>query len=122
MTDKPFKPSIPFLRKVEAERVYNAFLYRRRTGGQHKTAGGENAIRAHAAAGLITRPGTADLGRPSYARLTDAGRALLAAVEASAPHIAANITEAATEREGPAGGIRPGPPRRPETTAEGAGS
>ncbi len=75
--EKPFKPSIPFLRKVEAGQVYNAFGYTIRRGGYYTTKGGESAIRNHANAGYITRPGTADLGRPSYAKLTEVGRALL---------------------------------------------
>jgi len=76
-TEKPFKPSIAFLRKVEAREVYNAFTYSRRRGGKHTTKGGVKAIEAHAKAGLITRPYVADLGRPSYAELTAAGRAAL---------------------------------------------
>ena len=77
-TEKPFKPSIAFLRKVEAKQVYNSITYSVRKGSQYSTKGGEKAIDAHVRAGLITRPYVADLGRPSYAELTDAGRAFLA--------------------------------------------
>lgn len=74
---KPFKPSIAFLRKVESGSVFNAVSYGRRTGRKYRQVGGEKAISAHAAAGLIKAPYVADLGRPSYAELTDAGRKLL---------------------------------------------
>lgn len=80
-TEKPFKPSIAFLRKVERREVYNAFTYSRKRGGMHSTKGGEKAIEAHARAGFIKRPYVADLGRPSYAELTDAGRAALSSTE-----------------------------------------
>lgn len=83
-TEKPFKPSISFLRKVEARQVYNAFSYSMKKGGTHSTKGGEKAIDAHAKAGLIKRPYIAELGRPSYAELTEAGRAVLDAHKASA--------------------------------------
>ena len=78
MSEKPFKPSVVFLRKVEASQVYNAVKYSRKRGSRQFTRGGEKAIDDHAKAGLITRPYIADLGRPSYAELTDAGRAVLA--------------------------------------------
>jgi len=77
MANKPFKPSLPFLKKVDAREVYNAVTFGRRTGSRYKTVGGEKAIQAHAAAGLIKAPYIADIGRPSYAELTEAGRRLL---------------------------------------------
>lgn len=74
---KPFKPSIAFLRKVEAKGVYNAMKWSNRKGASYFTRGGDALIKAHSQAGLIKPPYVADFARPSYATLTDAGRALL---------------------------------------------
>lgn len=75
---------IAFLLKVERRGVFRAVGYSLRRGGYRRFVGGEKTAQAMANAGLIKMPYVADLGRPSYAELTEAGRQALAA---AAPHL-----------------------------------
>lgn len=72
------KPNIAFLEKVRDGKVYHFFSYTQRRGGYHGFTGGEKSYEAHRAAGFVNRYGVADLGRPAYVTLTDAGKAALA--------------------------------------------
>lgn len=71
------KPNVNFLLKVYHGEVCATFSYSTRTGGRFGFRGGEATARAHAKAGYIKMPHGASLGRPAYATLTDAGRAVL---------------------------------------------
>lgn len=71
------KPNVKFLEKVRDGGVKLVFRYSPRTGGTYRFVGGEQTAKKHAAAGLISMPGVASLGRPSLARLTEAGNKAL---------------------------------------------
>lgn len=77
MAEKLTKTDLDFLRKVEAKQVYKAVGYTKRKGGYTRFEGGEERAMRYANRGLIRMPGFADMGRPSFAELTDAGRAAL---------------------------------------------
>jgi hypothetical protein len=71
------KPSIAFLRKVAAGGVHRSKWY---TGGGMKYAakGGDTSLSKHLRGGWVTI-GTAEMGKPAVAQLTDSGAAILAA-------------------------------------------
>lgn len=73
------KPNLTFLAKVRDEGVFWRAGYSPSRGGWKRFVGGEATAKRHADAGLIVMPYSprATLGRPAYATLTDAGRALL---------------------------------------------
>lgn len=70
------KAQIAFLRKVSDRGVFKSVSYRPR-GSIRYFVGGEQMAIKMAALGLIELPYVPDIGRPSYATLTDAGRAAL---------------------------------------------
>lgn len=71
------KPNLKFLQKVAEGGVMSCKGYTMKRGGYWTFVGGKETAEKHATAGLINMPGSPDLGRPSKATLTDAGRAVL---------------------------------------------
>lgn len=55
MIDKPFKPNIRWLRRVEKCDVYSWFRYSARTGGRNGFRGGMVAYLKHLGAGFVNR-------------------------------------------------------------------
>lgn len=73
-----FKPSVVFLRKVEAGLVRRVRGYSKRRGGYDNFVGGERQWEKHYLAGYVTRAPIPDLGRPGVVQLTERGRIAIA--------------------------------------------
>jgi len=71
------RPSLAFLRKVEAGQVKRVRGYTRRKGGYDRFIGGEKQWQKHYRAGYVTHWPIALLGQPGVVQLTDKGRAAL---------------------------------------------
>jgi hypothetical protein len=66
---------LKFLEKVERGQVFSARSYTAKQGANVRFGGGLPTAQKMARRGLINMPSTPDFGRPTYATLTDAGRA-----------------------------------------------
>lgn len=82
-TEKPFRPNVAFLEKVEARRVMVSESHSPRRGGYSAVRGGEAAWNRHAAAGYVTALRWPGMMRSHYAELTDLGREALAKARAA---------------------------------------
>ena len=72
-----FKPSLNFLLKVEAGKVYSTWNYSPNKGGYSKFFGGEKTYEKHREAGYVGWCPGGSMGRRGVLKLTEKGVAFL---------------------------------------------